>query len=529
MSAIKDNPSTQLRYTAEDLPLTFKNIDPYSAEGLPPEGAPDWIWEMDHPYLHGLFAPVDTEVSADNLVVESGEIPADLEGMYVVNGPSQRFKPETKYHYYDGDGMLHAVQFRDGKASYDSKWVRTFEYLEEDKQQKNIWPGICGPYNFDLPHSPIKDNSNTDVIFYTGKLLSLWYLAGQPYSIDPHNLETHGPENFNGKLNHNLSAHSQIDPRTGELLFFNYQDKEPYMSYGVANAKGELIHDVPIDIPGPRSPHDLGVTPNYSILHDLPFFHDVEMLKKHKRRIVSFHDDIPARFGIIPRYGQSHEVRWFEATPCYILHVVNCWEEGDEVVMVGCRQPNPGSPRDKSEGPLASQLAERRRLHHLYEWRFNLLTGKTQERELDDTNTEFPTINRLWRGQKNRYAYLQYIPLIGEDDESHTGRCQTFDALYKYDITDGSYQRYDYGKGICGSETHFIPRKGVGVDSNVAEDDGYLVTYTHDSKDWTSRCLIFDARDIEKGPVVTIRMPRRIHVGFHATWVRGEELWPGGA
>ena len=70
-----------IRQPSAEFPLTFRNTEPYSPAGLPPDGAPDWIWEVDHPYLHGLFAPVDTEVSADDLVVEQGEIPQDLYGM----------------------------------------------------------------------------------------------------------------------------------------------------------------------------------------------------------------------------------------------------------------------------------------------------------------------------------------------------------------------------------------------------------------------------------------------------------------
>ena len=266
-----------IKKTAADLPLTFLNNKPYSDSGEAPAGAPDWIWDIDHPYLHGLFAPVDSECSADSLDVEFGEIPKDLDGMYVINGPCARFKPKTKYHYFDGDGMLNAITFTDGSARYDSKWIETYAFNEEAKQDKNVWPGLCGPFDYTLPHSPIKDSSNTDVIFYGGSLLSLWYLAGVPYRIDPTSLKTEGPENFDGKLDHALSAHSKVDVRTGELMFFNYQNKEPYMSYGVANAQGELLFDIPIDVPGPRSPHDLGITPNYSILHDLPFFHDTEI------------------------------------------------------------------------------------------------------------------------------------------------------------------------------------------------------------------------------------------------------------
>ena len=41
------------------------------------------------------------------------------------------------------------------------------------------------------------------------------------------------------------------------------------------------------------------------------------------------------------RHGTADQVRWFEAKPCYIYHVVNAWEEGDEIVMDACRVKNP--------------------------------------------------------------------------------------------------------------------------------------------------------------------------------------------
>ena len=51
-------------------------------------------------------------------------------------------------------------------------------------------------------------------------MLSLWYLAGVPYQVYPHTLETIGAEDFGGKLRRKLSAHSKVDPHTGELIFF---------------------------------------------------------------------------------------------------------------------------------------------------------------------------------------------------------------------------------------------------------------------------------------------------------------------
>ena len=99
-----------------DLPITRLNVQMMAPDGTPPPDAPEWIWEYDHPYVHGWFAPTNREYDADNLEIE-GELPADLYGAYVMNGPSQRFAPANRYHYYDGDAMLRAIYFRDGTAS----------------------------------------------------------------------------------------------------------------------------------------------------------------------------------------------------------------------------------------------------------------------------------------------------------------------------------------------------------------------------------------------------------------------------
>jgi carotenoid cleavage dioxygenase-like enzyme len=504
-----------------DLPITRLNVRLMAPDGKLPPDAPEWIWKLDHPYLHGLFAPTNREYDAENLEIE-GELPADLYGAYIMNGPSQRFEPVNRYHYYDGDAMLRAIYFRDGRVSFRQRWIRNEAFVVEDIAKMNIWPGLAGPYNFRLPGSPIKDTSNTDIVYYAGKLLSLFYMAGKPYEIDPVTLETRGKETFGGKLSYDLSAHSKVDPATGELFFFSYADTPPYMRYGVASPTGELLHDVAIDIPGPRSPHDLGLTTNYAILHDLPLFHDVELLKKTKHRILSFHRDMPARFGIIPRYGRADQIKWFEAEPCYILHVINAWEEGDWVHQVCCRQANPDPKRDKADGPLASMMAYRRRVHQLHRWSFNMVTGEVRETPVDDLNTEFPRINPLRMGKKSRLAFNQFLPLP-QADGSISGRCQTFDALIRYDTETGARQRYDYGDGVFGNEAPIAPKRGATAAS--AEDDAYAVTFVTDTNTWNSACLVFDAKDISRGPIAKVKIPHRISAGFHTTWIPGDEIY----
>jgi carotenoid cleavage dioxygenase len=36
---------------------------------------------------------------------------------------------------------------------------------------------------------------------------------------------------------------------------------------------------------------------------------------------------------------------------------------------------------------------------------------------------------------------------------------------------------------------------------------------------------VFDAADIEQGPLARVRLPHRVPAGFHASWARGEDLF----
>jgi carotenoid cleavage dioxygenase len=193
----------------------------------------------------------------------------DLCGAYFRNGPNPVFKPGNRYHPFDGDGMVHGVYFRDGAASYRNRYIATAALTAERLHRRAIWPGVMGPFDFSLPHFPIKDTSNTDIFCYNGTLMSLWYNAGEPYKLDAHSLETIGPYQLKGRSQRRMSAHSKVDWATDELLFFDYGDEPPYMTYGVAAADGRLIHEVAIDLPGPTTSILPPTTPFYTICHFL--------------------------------------------------------------------------------------------------------------------------------------------------------------------------------------------------------------------------------------------------------------------
>src|SRR5271167_516366 len=91
----------------------------------------------ENPFLKGIYAPIATEITADDLTV-IGEIPKDLDGAYLRHGPNPIFQPRRRYHWFDGDGMVHGIEFHDGKATYRNRWIRTEAFAAEQTAQPRM-------------------------------------------------------------------------------------------------------------------------------------------------------------------------------------------------------------------------------------------------------------------------------------------------------------------------------------------------------------------------------------------------------
>ena len=95
--------------------------------------------------------------------------PSDLDGVYLRNTPNQVHQPLGYFHPFDGDGMLHRIEFRNGQASYRNRWVRTRGFEAEQEAEGSMWGGFVDPPH--LSHrngvgfsGRLKDASNTDII-----------------------------------------------------------------------------------------------------------------------------------------------------------------------------------------------------------------------------------------------------------------------------------------------------------------------------------------------------------------------------
>lgn len=128
---------------------------------------------------------------------------------------------------FDGDGMVVAVNFKDGQATFRNRFVRTPGFMDDTKQQKFTQRGVFGTmksggwlrnvFNLKLKHV-----ANTHAIYWGGRLLALWE-GGLPYHLAAGTLETLGPDDtLRGALQagETFTAHPKNCATTNHLVGF---------------------------------------------------------------------------------------------------------------------------------------------------------------------------------------------------------------------------------------------------------------------------------------------------------------------
>ncbi|CAI6011693.1 unnamed protein product [Closterium sp. NIES-65] len=488
-------------------------------------------------YLTGVFAPVDKEIGPVADLPVTGQLPECLNGEFVRNGPNPKFAPTFSYHLFDGDGMLHGVRIKDGKASYVNRWVRTSRLEQESAYQRakflkfgdmlgyvglgkifleqlRKWLGV-------LDLSQGNGTGNTALIFHARRLLAL-HEGDAPYAIQvlqDGELETQGRLTYGGRLNHPFTAHPKVDPETGEMFTFGYQAKAPFVTYRVVTKAGEMGPPVNITIPTPGMMHDFAITQNYAIFLDLPLEFAPKEIVKGKMPFL-WNPDRPARFGILPRYAESEaELRWFELPALFIFHTGNAWEEQTEkgeteVVLIACRFDEMNLELEQMEEDKAARL---------YEFRFNMATGKASQRQLTTFGCDFPRIHDGYMGRKQRYVYcasFEGITRICGIAKIDLQSAPDLSAPY-YTVGGCVSGFFDHGPGRFGSEPVFVPRSN---EPGLEEDDGYVLTFVHDTNTDISEVVVLDAKTMASDPVATIRLPQRVPYGFHGIFVSEDQI-----
>jgi carotenoid cleavage dioxygenase-like enzyme len=452
--------------------------------------------ETTEMYVPAHMTPVPDEIDAVDLHV-TGTLPPELTGRYLRNGPNP-LPGENVAHLFIGQGMLHGVRLRDGRAEwYRNRWVRTGRFDGRP---------FVGP---DGKRDLTAVSANTHVVPHAGRILAL-VEVGLPFEVTP-DLETVGPCDFGGRLTTAMTAHPKCDPATGELHFFGYGPRPPYLTYHRLDAAGRLVHSREITVPAGTMMHDFAITERHVVWLDLPVVFRPDLVGKAMP--YRWDDGYGARLGLMRHDRPDAPVRWFEIDPCYVFHVGNaCEDAAGRVVLDAVRLAAedftalwgwvsgtrlPGGPAAAAAGAGVARL---------HRWTLDPATGTATEEPLNDRGMEFPTVDDERVGRPGRYVYTIAEPGYVAAPNA---------AIIKHDLTGGTSSSYELGTGTATGEAVFVPA----TNGPRREDDGWLICITTRRDGSASRLLVLDASDLAAGPVATVDLPRGVPSGFHGSWI----------
>ena len=148
----------------------------------------------NHPQLRANFAPINFEAQANDLVVQ-GELPEGLSGSLYRNGPNPKYAPVGPYHWFGGDGMLHAFHFQNGRVDYLNKWIATPKHTAELAAGRHlVREHQPDPTTGRVAAEHHNGLANTHVIWHGDQLLALDE-GSHPFEVDPLTLASQGLRN----------------------------------------------------------------------------------------------------------------------------------------------------------------------------------------------------------------------------------------------------------------------------------------------------------------------------------------------
>lgn len=461
-------------------------------------------WTSNDPHLSGAFAPVFEEVTSDDLQVVEGRIPPELAGTYLRNGPNPQFEPLSYTYPLDGDGMIHAVAFEDGRARYRNRFVRTRCFEIERAAGHAVYGGVMQPVPLDPallgpgddPDNPFRQGAFIGVMRHGDHLLALGEV--EPAWEMSMELDTLGRWTAGTDRPLELGAHNRRHPVTGDLFALAYDPMNPQVTIHHIGRDGRLRTSFPVALAAPSMIHDFVLTERHLVLLIGPAVFDMAAAAAGGP-MLQWRPDLGARIGVVELDGSAP--RWFETEAFFVFHFANGFERDGRIVVDYVRHAR----LNLGYGPGDGAAAAPPRLHRMT---LDPASGAITDTALSDAGVEFPRIDDRLVARDNRFTY---VPTRTATLRQANPPSATFNCLLQIDGEAGERARCDFGDRIAG-EAVFIPR-------GAAEDDGWLATYLYDAAAGTSDLALLDAARLDAGPVARIRMPQRVPQGLHGTWV----------
>lgn len=500
-----------LRYITAAAIGTISSVGAIKALASTPESA----WSSSFSQLNN--GQNQTTLSTAQLTIE-GKLPLHLQGTFYRNGPA-RFTLGGSHltHWFDGDGMVQAIQIQNGKASHYGQLLRTPKLVAENAAGRHLYAGFGSRPKNTLPVRNADQvncaNINVMALSQTKELFALWE-AGSALSLDPVTLAVTGFKEWSPQTaGAPFGAHPRI-AQNGSIWNFGYiTGAGKVLIYHIAPS-GKLLRQTVLELPQANMVHDFAITENYLVFLLQPLHFDAELtVGKSLLTGYSWMNQKPLIAAVVSK--QDWSTRFFDLPNGGVYHINNAFEYGGKILLGYSRYDDILRVTQR-----LNYLANSEDAHETGDtsspWtvvELNLSNQLAQQIETEWRRTEFPRIDPRRTGLFNELTILlersaDMHPLV------HGFNTVTTLRTPKSPNASIQSQRYQYGHDWIAEEHIYVVNP-----TQSDELSGWIIGSAYQWKTEKTSIFVFEANALGQGPVAILGLPYALPMGLHGQFV----------
>ena len=469
-------------------------------------------------YFKDRFTPVVDEHTIH--VSHTNHHLSNLSGTFFAQiGSNPKHVKNGDYHWFDGDGMIHGVFFKNNSFLYQNKWIRTKRFEVENKWKRKMylyfdelkgWNGVFQIIKFSIMEilgflPKAKGTANTALIRWSERMFAL-HEGDMPYEMninkEEEDISTLGRLNYTSI--HSMTAHPVIDVKRDLIYLYGYNNYD--FNYGrfifnTFDKEMNFIGQKNISLINNGMVHDVAFTGDEIIIPDMPLKYDVSRILKEKLPLYFDKKMGITRFGIF-NVSNTDDLRWYHFdNNFYIFHFSNAKKKDHTYSVFACVM----------EDLHMEDFIDLKALQNTD----HIVRGKLRLKELiiDERMNKTRVIENIYLENLDiGFEYNLDFPIVSKE-KPHCIYCSIFEAATGYIR---GYIKVNTMRFALSKPEIFLFNPFTCGNSEpqpiVVDDREYLLTFTNDE----SRSYI-SLIDVSNNTIISNIVPTRIPPGFHST------------
>ncbi|MBX3505642.1 MAG: carotenoid oxygenase family protein [Parvibaculum sp.] len=445
-----------------------------------------------------------------------GRLPDQLRGTLYRNGPGLfERQGASKGNILDGDGIVQALRFENGRVIHTSRFVQTEKLIEEESAGRFLYPTWTtkSPAGFlrNVGGQGFKTQAGITVYEVNGRLMALDEVS-PPYELDPVTLETRGTVPHGMNEDTAIKAHTKIDPETGDWILVGGKfGRAMELQASIHHKDGRVTALPRFTAPRQTYLHDFFATRNYIVFSLQPAFLKLVPFLSGTR---SFADSLEWNRAegnvlvIVPKDGGA--VRYLDVPGRWMWHAANAYEDRGTLVadFIGYDAPDHFLKESSAfQAIMRGELGEANEPGRIYRYVIDLADGTAREELIADAAFEFPVINPADALRQHRTVFTS----------RGSGNRIFHSGVAAIDTATGQTRSYEFGDMNWISEPIFAPAPGNSGGAR-SEEQGWLVVQGLNGETGTSFFAVLNAAHIEDGPIAIAHLEGPLPFSFHGFW-----------